>query len=64
MKVKLVQELANLDQDPLFLVLLDPSKEYDNLDRGILLQTLSGYGAGPKLQGLLVEFLPRQEVRT
>ena len=56
MELKLVQEFASLDQDPLFLVFLEQRKYYNNLDRGRLLQTLEGYGAGPKLWGLLAEF--------
>ena len=56
MEHKLVQELASVDQDPLFSVLLDLRKAYNNLDQGRLLQNLEGYGAGPKLWGLLVEF--------
>ena len=64
MDLKLAQELASVDQHPLFLVLLDLIKTYDNLDWGRLLQTLEGYGAGPKLRGLLAEFWTRQEVVT
>ena len=38
--LNLVQELARVDQEPLFLVFLHFYKSYDNLDRGRLLQTL------------------------
>ena len=38
------------------------SKAYENLDPGRLLRKLAGYGAGPKLQGLLAEFWSWQEV--
>ena len=51
-------------QDPIFLILLYARKDDDNLDHGRLLQTLVGYGAGPKLWGLLAEFWSRQEVVT
>ena len=51
--LKLAQELASVDQDPLFLIFLDLRKAYDNLDRGWLLQMLVGYGAGPKMRGIL-----------
>ena len=64
MDLKLAQELASVDQHPLFLVLLELSKTYDNLDWGRLLQTIEGYGAGPKLQGLLAELWTRQQVVT
>ena len=53
MEIKLVQELASVDQDPKFLVFLDLIKAYDNLDQGLLLQTLEIYGEVPKLRGLL-----------
>ena len=37
MELKITQELASVDQDPLYLVLIDLSKKYNNLDRGKLL---------------------------
>ena len=49
MELKIDQELASVDQDPLFLVLLDIRKAYDNLDCRQLLRTLAGYGLGSKL---------------
>ena len=48
MEIKLTHELVIMDQDLLLLVFLDLWKAYDNLYRGRLLQTLEGYGAGPK----------------
>ena len=42
MELKLAQELASVNQDPILLVSLDLGKAYDNLDRGRLLQTLEG----------------------
>ena len=56
MYLKLVQELAIVDQDPLFLVFLNLRKLYENLDQGQLLKTLKGYRAGPKMRGMLAEF--------
>ena len=53
-----------MDQDPLLLVFLDLRKAYKDLARGRLKQKLEGYGMGPKLWGLLVEFWERQEVVT
>ena len=53
MELKLAQEFASVYQDSLLLVFLDLGKTNDNLDRGILLQTPSVYGEGPKLWGLL-----------
>ena len=63
-KINLAEEFANLDQYLLFLVLLDFQKVYNNLGRGRLLQTLEGYRAGPRMQGIPVKFWARQEVVT
>ena len=51
MVLKLAQELESVEQDTLFLVFLDLRKAYKKLEQGILLQTIEGYGAGPKLRG-------------
>ena len=64
MEIKIAQELSSVDQDPLLLLFLQLRKAYTNLEQGKLLQTLKGYGVGPKLRGLLAEFWPRQEVVT
>ena len=64
MKLKLAQELATVYQDPLFLLLLDLRKAYNNLHRGRQLQKLAGYEAGLKLLYLQVEFWSCQEVVT
>ena len=53
MELKLSQELSSIDQDPLFLVLMDLSNSYDTVDRERLLITLEGYGSGPHICGLL-----------
>ena len=58
------QELVNNNQDPLLLVFLDLCKDYNMLDRGRLLQTLKGYRAGPKMQGILADFWENQEMVT
>ena len=42
MEMKLVQELASVDQDPLLLVFLDLRKLYEKLDNDRLLNTLEG----------------------
>ena len=42
-----------MDQDPFFLELLDIRKAYYNLEIGHIPKTLTGYGAGSKLQVLL-----------
>ena len=42
LELKLAQELASVDQDPLFLVFLDLLKAYDTVDWVRLLTTLEG----------------------
>ena len=64
MELKLVQDLESMDQDTLLLVFLDLRNSCNDLDRWILLQTLEGYGSGPKLRGSLAEFWSRQELVT
>ena len=55
-ELNLAHYLLSVDQDLLFLVFLDRRKAYENLERGWLLKTLEGYGAGPKMQGIMAEF--------
>ena len=49
MELKLAQELAIIDQSPLFLVFLDLRKAYDTVEQEQINITLEGYGAGPSL---------------
>ena len=56
MELKLVQDLTSIDQEPLFLVLLDIRKAYNTVDWDRLLITLEGYGAGTRLCGILETF--------
>ena len=53
MELKLAQDLASIDQDPLFLVFLDILKAYDTVDQDRLIITLKGYGSGPRMCGIL-----------
>ena len=64
MELNLAQELVSTDKDPLFLVFLDLSKAYNTVDRGRLIRTLEGYGAGPHICELLSTFWVQQEVFT
>ena len=64
MEFKLVQELASVDQDPLFLIFLDLQKAYDTVDLGRLLVTLEVYCSGPHMCWLLAVFWCQQEVFT
>ena len=59
MELKLAQELASMDQDPLFLICLNLMKAYNNPYHVRLLQMLAGYGEGPKIWGLLAEIWSR-----
>jgi hypothetical protein len=48
-EVKLQQQLAWVDQEPLYQIYLDLRKAYDALDWGQCLEILAGYGVGPNL---------------
>jgi hypothetical protein len=56
MEVKLQQQLAWVEQEPLFQIYLDLRKAYDALDRGRCLEILAGYGVGPNLLRLQKQF--------
>ncbi len=56
MEVKLQQQLAWVDQAPLYQIYLDLRKAYDALDRGRCLEILAGYGVGPNLLRLQKKF--------
>ena len=62
MEMKLVQKLSRVDHKNLFLVFIKLRKTYDTIDRGRLIQTLEGYGAGPRLCEMLETFLDCQQV--
>ena len=47
--LKLEQELASVDRDPLLLVLIDLHKSYDTVDHGRLLTTSEGYDSVPHM---------------
>ena len=55
MDLNMTQDLAIIDQDLLLLVFQDLCKAYNTLDRRQHLQTLEGYGAGPKIWLLLTK---------
>jgi hypothetical protein len=56
MEVKLQQQLAWVDKDPLYQIYLDLRKAYDALDRGQCLEILAGYSVGPSLLRLQKQF--------
>jgi hypothetical protein len=49
MEVKLNQQLAWVDQAPLYQIYLDLKKAYDALNQTWCLEILEGYGVGPSL---------------
>ena len=61
MELNITQELASVDQYPLFLVLLDLSKYYDNLDHGRMLKTLAEYDFWPHCCALHAIYLMYQD---
>ena len=62
MDFKFAQELSSIYQSPLFLVFLGLSKAYGTVDRDLILITMEGYGAGPRLCGLLETFWDLHQV--
>ena len=56
LELRLAQEMASVDQDPVLLVYLDLRKAYETVYRGSVLTTPKGYSAGPYMRGHLVEF--------
>jgi hypothetical protein len=56
MEVKLNQQLAWVDQAPLYQIYLDLKKAYNALNRTRCLEILSGYGVGPNLLHLQKQF--------
>ena len=47
LELNIMQELTSVEQETIFLVLLDLRKAYDTIYCGCLLTILEGYGAGP-----------------
>jgi hypothetical protein len=56
MEVKLQQQLAWAEQEPLYQIYLDLRKAYNALDRERCLAILAGYGVGPNLLWLQKQF--------
>jgi retron-type reverse transcriptase len=59
-KAKLFQQLASIQQVPVFKILLDLKKAYDTLDRAHTLEILEQYGVGALTLQLLRQFWDRQ----
>ena len=61
-EAKLFQQLASIQQVPVFEVFLDLKKAYDTLDRGRTLEILEQYGAGARMLRLLHQYWDQQQV--
>ena len=53
LKANLLQQLAALREEVLYVIFLDLHKAYDALDRSRCLEILEGYGVGPRARRLL-----------
>ena len=62
LEIKLAQELACIEQAPLFLAFLDLTKAHDALDREHALLTHSDYGVGPNMLRLTENVWSGQQV--
>ena len=47
LKAKLIQQLAAMKEEVLYVIFLDLNNAYNALDRDICLEILEGYGMGP-----------------
>ena len=47
LEAKLLQQLASMREEVLYVIFLDLHKTYDTLDRGRCLEIMEGYGVGP-----------------
>ena len=56
LEAKLLQQLAAIREEVLYLILLDLTKTYDALDRSRILEILKGYGVGNRARQLLREY--------
>ncbi len=61
-EAKLAQQLAWMEQEPLYQVFVDLRKAYDHLDHERCLAIMTGYGVGPKLLCLQTKFWDQAEM--
>ena len=59
LEAKLLQQLAALREEVLYVILLDLHKAYDALDRFRCLDILKGYGVGPRARRILQTYWRR-----
>jgi hypothetical protein len=61
-EAKLAQQLAWVEQEPLFQVFVDLCKAYDHLNCAKCLEIMTSYGVGPKLLRLQEKFWDQAEM--
>jgi hypothetical protein len=61
-KAKLAQQLACLEQEPLYQGFVDLRKAYNRLNHAKCLEIMTGYGVGPKLLHLQEKFWDQAEM--
>ena len=61
-EAKLVQQLAYLEQEALYMVFIDLRKAYDAMDSGRCLEILEEYGVGPNMLRLISYFWDNAEL--
>ena len=61
LEAKLLQKLAAMREEVLYVIFLDVTKVYDALDRSRSLEILEGYEVGPRARRLLREYWHRRE---
>ena len=59
LEAKLLQQLAAMKEEVLYMIFLDLTKSYDALDRSRCLEILEGYGVGPNARRLLTNYWRR-----
>ena len=59
LKAKLLQPLAAMREEVLYMIFLDLTKAYDALDRSRSLEILKGYGVGERVRRLLTIYWER-----
>ena len=59
LEAKLLQQLAAMREEVLYVIFLDLTKAYDALDRSRCLGILEGYGVGPGARRLLSNYWRR-----
>ena len=59
LEAKLLQQLAAMREEVLYVIFLDLTKLYDALDRSGCLEILEGYGVGPSARRLLTTYWRR-----